>query len=583
MREKKGLIYVYFISLIILSTLSIIVNVKDGGSIKYGFAMMLIVMLPAIYSVIPLIKDLFLDIHKSKVRLTKEVFTDRKNDLIHLLKILCSQEHRIEIDGQEEGCGKTWLAMRLCDYINNPKDKAFVEIKTKIPYKRAFYFDLEKEDTEKLDDFFRSNIISAKDVMIFDHVDKIEKLIDKQNCYHFQMVYIMKHSGKTNFSTHHISKFNVEYMTILHNKIRNTYPDLDELTKKEFDKLFELTDGNIGRISGILSEQKSINWLKDITYGKKTEYDSELEKIQIELFIGHYKIANDQLQEFKLKYDSSMKTVMDIQYKYLLIQSDCEHLLNHYKNALNILSVIDTPAYYKYNQNYEIELHKAHYYKHLWNCDEALDILSAIKNVSYAALVDSLGILAAKYFINDLHVSFTDESSINMYKDYYICANNSNLSSTQADTHKLMRYKPVYEYYANSNPDMNELISLINEVIVLYHAENNRLIANAYFIQGEIYRLYGKYDDAVISYKKCLDCTRDNNIIIQVNLMAYYLINIKKLNINFNIITTERIDTLCEDNNYADKVYHRIKCIELNDPNAHEIIKCFDSRIMPIL
>ena len=583
MRDKKGLIYLCFISLFILATLSVIENIKDGNSIKYSFVIMLITLLPAIYSVIPLIKDLFLDINRNKVRLTGEVFTDRKNDLIHVLKILCSPEHRIEIDGKEQCCGKSWLAMRLCDYINNPKDKSFEEIKIKTPYKRAFYFDLEKIDTETLDKFFASNIISTKDVIIFDHVDKIEKLIDKQNCYHFQMVYIMKVSGKTNFSTHYISKFNVEDMTILHNKIRNTYPNLDELTKKEFDKLFELTDGNIGRISGILSEQNSINWLKDITYGKKTEYDKELEKIQIELFIGHYKIANDKLQEFKLKYSSSMKTFMDIQYKYLLIQSDCEHLLNHYKNALDILSVIDTSAYYKYNQNYEIELHKAHYYKHLWNCDEALNILEAIKNVSYAALVDSLGILAAKYFINDLHVNFTDESSISVYKDYYICANNSNLNPTQADIHKLMRYKPVYEYYANSNPDMNELISLINEVIALYHAENNRLIANAYFIQGELYRLYGKYADAVTSYKKCLNCTRDNNIIIQVNLMAYYLTNIKKVNINFNIIATERIDTLCESNNYADKVYHRIKCIELNDPNAHEIISCFDSRIMPIL
>lgn len=45
---------------------------------------------------------------------------------------------------------------------------------------------------------------------------------------------------------------------------------------------------------------------------------------------------------------------------------------------------------------------------------------------------------------------------------------------------------------------------------------------------------------------------------------------IKKLNLDFNVINDETIIELCECNNYADKVYHRIKCIELNDPNADE-------------
>ena len=50
-----------------------------------------------------------------------------------------------------------------------------------------------------LDDFFNSNIISTKDVIIFDHVENIETLIDKQNCYHFQMIYIMKNPIEIDF------------------------------------------------------------------------------------------------------------------------------------------------------------------------------------------------------------------------------------------------------------------------------------------------------------------------------------------------------------------------------------------------
>ena len=582
-KSYKKIIFIYCIPLLVIAGISVATNIKNGEDIKHSFLIMLITIIPVIYSLIPLIKDSLLVINRSKDRLTSEFFTDRESDLVHLLSILCSQEHRIEIKGKDEYCGKTWLAMRLCDYINHPKDKSYEELKIKIPYKRAFYFDLQKNNAEKLDNFFSSNIISVKDVIIFDHVENIEKLIDKQNRYHFQMVYIMKKPVETDFSSYYISKFKLEDMEILHSKIRSMYPNLDELTKKEFDKLYELTNGNIGRISGVLSEQRSLNWLKEITCGKKTEYDIELDRIQIELFAGRYKSASEMLEEFNSKYNNDMKNVMDLKYKYLLMLSDCKHLLNSYKDALSILSVIATTDYFAYNHNHEIELHKAHYCKHLWKCDDALNILYSIKDESYSAIVDSLGILAAKYFINDLHVDHTDKSSIEVYKDYYICAENSTLEHSQADTYKLMRHKAIHEYYANSNSTMDELISYINKIIGIYHAENNRLLANAYFIQGEIYRLYKEYDNAIISYTKCLGVTNDNNIIIQVNLMVYYLKVIKKLNINFNILDNKNIIELCENNNYASKLYTRIKCIELNDPNANQIISCFDSRIMPIL
>lgn len=582
-KSYKKVICAYIVSILGVVGISIGTNMQDNKGIKNSILIMLVLLIPAVYSFIPLIKETLLAANRSKYRLTSEIFTDRKNDLKHLLTILSSQDHRIEIKGKEESCGKTWLAMRLCDYINNPKDKSLCLPDIKVPYKRAFYVDLQGCNAEKLDNFFNSKIIFQKDVIIFDHVEDIEKLISIQERYHFQMVYVMKQQIETNFSSHYISKFNIENMEILHEKIRNTYPNLDELTKKEFDKLFELANGNIGRISGVLGEQKSIKWLKNIANGSKTEYDIELDKIQIELFVGHYKTAEEKLSNFKSEYDNEMKSIMDINYKYLLMLSDCKHLLNNYTDALGILSLIETPNYRVYNKNYEIELHKAHYCKHLWRCDEALSILRNIKDTSYSAIVDSLGILAAKYFINDLHVDFSDKSSIEVYKHYYICAESSNLTHTQSDSYKLMRHKVVYKYYANSNLDLTELISDINAIIAIYNAENNRLLANAYFIQGEIYRLYMKYNDAIVSYKNCLNITHDNNIVIQVNLMVYYLKYVKKLNLDFNIINDETIIEICECNKYADKVYRRIKCIELNDPNANEIITCFDSRIMLIL
>lgn len=579
----KKILFLYIISLFAVTGISIITNLQNNHDIKNSIFIMLITLIPAIYSLIPLIKDISLFLNRSKNRLTSETFTDREKDLKHLITILSSQDQRIEIKGKEENCGKTWLAMRLCDYINNPRDELFDLPNIKLCYKRAFYFDMQKCNAEKLDNFFNSHIITPKDVIIFDHVEKIEKLISKQECYHFQMVYVMKYPTEIDFSSHYISKFSSENMEKLHSKIRNTYPNLDELTKNEFDELYELTNGNIGRISGVLSEQRSIKWLKDIANGSKTEYDIELDKIQIELFVGHYKIAQEMLKKFDSEYNNARKKILDINYKYILTLSDCNHLLNNYSEALSMLSIIETQGYNKYNRNYEIELHKAHYFKHLWSCDVALNILRNIKDCSYSAIVDSLGILAAKYFINDLHVDYTDKNSIEVYRDYYICAENSNLVHSQADTYKLMRHKALYEYYTHDNLDLTTLISHINDIIQIYSAENNRLLANTYFIQGEIYRLYKEYNDAITSYKKCLSITHDNNIIIQVNLMIYYLKIIKKIELDFTIISDEKIIALCECNNYADKVYSRIKCMELNDSNANEIANCFDSRIMPIL
>lgn len=577
------MIFAYLASVVCVAAMSLYINIQDNRGIKDSIFITLIALIPLFITLIPEFKSAILVINRSKNRLTNDMFTDRENDLKKVLEMLSSQGHIIEIKGKEDSCGKTWLAMRLFDYINNPKDKSLSISGIKTPYKRAFYLDLQNYNAEQLHKFFNNNIIFPKDVLIFDNVINIEDIISKQKRYHFQMVYVMKKSRETDLSSHCISEFDSENMELLHNKIRSTYPNLDRLTKKDFDKLFELTNGNIGRIAGVLSKQNSVKWLKDIANGSKTEYDIELDKIQIELFIGHYKAAERKLDNFNLNYSEAMKSILDINYKYLLMRSDCLHLLNNYDDALDTLSLIETQDYQNYNRNYEIELHKAHYYKHLWYCDEALDILQSIKKKSYSAIVDSLGILAAKYFINDLHVDFSDKNSIEIYKDYYICAKNSNLAHEQADSHKLMRYTSVYEYYTQNNLELSELISHTDKIIEIYNAENSRLLANAYFIQGELYRLYEEYNNAIISYKKCLNITHDNNIKIQVNLMVYYLKVIKKIDVDFNIINYETIENMCESNNYADKVRRRIKCIELDDPNAKDIITCFDTRIMPIL
>ena len=214
---------------------------------------------------------------------------------------------------------------------------------------------------------------------------------------------------------------------------------------------------------------------------------------------------------------------------------------------------------------------------------EALEILNNIKDNSFAALVDSLGILAAKYFINDLSVPYSSDNSLEEFKKKFYKASNSSLKRDDQDNYKLKRYEPIFLFYDKKPKKEDILLQSIDEVIKVYEGENNRLRANAYFIKAEIYRLYQQYDKSILEYKRCMDVTIDDNIRIQTNLMIYYLIKVKGIKLNYELMPDDEISRLCQDNVYSCKVRHRIRNIELNDPNATEIQEQIDSRIMPIL
>lgn len=68
-----------------------------------------------------------------------------------------------------------------------------------------------------------------------------------------------------------------------------------------------------------------------------------------------------------------------------------------------------------YNNNYSLEILEAHYYKHLWECNVALEILKAIENYTISGFTDSLGILVAKYFIDDLVVPYSKLDTLSVF------------------------------------------------------------------------------------------------------------------------------------------------------------------------
>lgn len=569
--------------MVFLAIIATIVGFNAYNNMWVGLLSAIVVIIPSVYSLIPLIMEQRKLKSLRKNKLTESIFTDRKEDLEDIIRILNVKDHCVQITGEEEQCGKSWMAKRLCDYINNPNDPEFKNVKFKCAYLTADYLDMDNYTEKELDTYFKNNIVTNKTVLIFDHVDNFKVILSKQRQFHFQMIYILKYSTNPSLTTHTMSAFSQNHIEELQRKIKEYYPCISTLTRNEIDTLFQLTDGNIGRITRLLSEQKCVLWIKDISNKIPTEYEKRLHKVKMDILVGKYQTARRKLSEFEADYKDDFNSNIHLAYKYNLILSDCEHMLNQYQTALDTLSIIELPPYTKYNSAFEVELHKAHYNKHLWNCNESLEILADIKDRSFAALVDSLGILAAKYFVNDLSVPNSSDESLAEFNKYFQKAINSSLTHNDYDDYKLKRYAPVFFFYKEKPTKEEELIQMIDEVIKIYDGENNRLRANAYFIKAEIYRLYRQYEKAIVEYKRCLDVTIDNNIKLQTNLMIYYLMKIKKIELDFELIPDNELNVLSQNNAYSHIVRHRIRSIELGDPNAAQIQEQIDSRIMPIL
>lgn len=567
-----------YISLIILFIMTAISSYGNNGNFIMTAIAVVVILIPAAYSALPLIEDYRIRKNKGKNCLSQNTFTDREDDVNKIMEKLLTKEHVIEITGNGKQCGKTWIAKKIVDYINHPN-----EYKKRIPYKAAYYIDMKDHNTDYIDNLLENNIINSKTVLIFDHVCALNYILDKQLLYHFQLIYIFDKNCDFNFFRHNISTFQEKNIDELHEKIRSNYSEIDRITKSEIQTLYRLTEGNIGKIHLMLSSQKCVVWIKDIATGKPTDYELILNKIKMELLIGNYRKADEMLDQLKQENEEFLFANNSFFYKYNLLKSDCEHLLNNYSSALSVLSVIEQKPYCINNKNYELELCKAHYNKHLWKCNKALEILYQIKQQSYAAKVDSLGILLAKYFINDIHVPHSESSSLDIFLDTYYDASNNMQGQEPRNALKCQRYAAAYMYYKNHPTVPDSLINIITKIINMYKAQNDRLLANAYFMRGEIYRMYNQYDKAIQDYEKTISVTDDNNIKTQTNLIVIYLTKCKKIKMESDLLTGSMADNLCNDNNYAKIVQGKINSVILNDPHKDTIINMFDTRIMPIL
>ena len=143
--------------MIILAIIAAIVGFKAYGNRLIGLFSAILVLIPAIYSVAPLIMEQRKVKNFQNNRLTESIFTDREEDLEDIIRILNVKEHCVQITGEEEQCGKSWMAKRLCDYINNPNAPEFRHMKFKCAYMTADYLDMDNYTEKELDTYFKEN------------------------------------------------------------------------------------------------------------------------------------------------------------------------------------------------------------------------------------------------------------------------------------------------------------------------------------------------------------------------------------------------------------------------------------------
>ena len=578
---KKIFIIVPIILGVLLILASLYNSYTENVSLKIVVGTLLIIV-PYIYTVLPIVKERYKFNNISRNRLSDNTFTDREKDLQKLLDLL-NNNKRIQLTGNDSKCGKSWLALKVVDYANHINDKEFKKYSPlKKKFKNAYYIDMNKTTVNSL---FEDNIVTSRTLIVADHIQSIDCIFTKQENYKFSLIFVTATSVETLGKTYYISEFERDNIPTLQENIKKNYNNIEALNKKEIDVLYDVTFGNIGKIHFLLERQEYVLWIKQISQNLPTMYDTKLNAIQCDLFCGKYSLAQAELNKFEFQYSKEIPNNNDLYFKFYVMKSDCEHLLNNYQNALDILNTLKRKEFVNHNVNNKINILEAHYYKHLWQCDKALIILQRIQSFNICGLTDALGILVAKYFVDDLSVPNSNLDSLTFFiKTFEMCAKSS-LKKNHSDCLKILRNKSIYLYYKKCKKK-EKLFKPINDAIEEYRNENNRLLANAYFIRAELNRLLCKYKAALYDYNRCLTQTEDNNIKIQVNIMKYYLATIKNVT-RFKEdphLSKEQIFELCKNKNcYGELLIRRINSIELEDPDKKQIIDCFEHRIMTIL
>ena len=105
MKKIQGILLSF--SLVLLFILTMISESQNNNSPVFKIISVIVFVIPALYSAIPLMQDYKIKRNRNKNRLSDNTFTDRTDDVNNVIKKLSINEHIIEICGNSEKCGKT--------------------------------------------------------------------------------------------------------------------------------------------------------------------------------------------------------------------------------------------------------------------------------------------------------------------------------------------------------------------------------------------------------------------------------------------------------------------------------------------
>lgn len=554
---------------------------------------------------------------QSKIRKKLEVyaFTDRENEL----KQVCQHLKNWAV-GEEEvkpicilcstnAAGKTYFMMKIWHTVITRYDFYGVlglrpfslkNLASWFKINAIVYIDCldDSETTRKLIDKINYKTQRKKTIFLFDNmtVSFYDCVVKKYNLIRYIYSYnSAMESVNNNFRQNKIelSRFERKDLIDYYNKLNDFDKRLkndadkhctEKLKPNDFDKILELTYGNIKQISKIFDPRQDINQVLNID--ESNDEDSKiLNEIELKLIIGDYDEALNALNENK---DRFIDSFLKYQFRYRMLLAHCLHLLNKYSDAIIELSVLliktdpltINEVYDAFNKDHIIELRLAHYKKHMGDFDDALSILGSINSTQ--AKLDKLGIYAAEHFLTGRKLN----SFLADYEDLEQLHKDNKLTNEQQI--KLFRYSPVYCFFKDGIVNGEKLQICIDE----YERTKDHLIANAYFMKAELCRFNKSYNEAKKLYLQCLDYAyafNDENLKLQVSMMLNYLTDSKKIKLTAkyrqNVLSYVQIKFSANKHemHYNYSCANLFNSVGLNDPDSIEKRKKIDSHIFVIL
>ena len=332
------------------------------------------------------------------------------------------------------------------------------------------------------------------------------------------------------------------------------------------EKFIQMTGGSIKKLDFNCNYDEIIkNYADFATNNYKIAMQRELSAIETKLVRGEYVVAESELCALQQKYSDLINNNYMLEFEYILKYADALHLLNKYRMAIwEISKLIDKtkseaqgevvllPQYQPFNNDYQVEVALAHYYKHKGKFDIAICIE---KQTGKKRKLMSLYLLKALDYLLKYDSNKTLDDRVSSLRNYFNChiKEFSDLNGGTADDQQYFyRYWDIYEWFSeycnNGYANINKCLPENSEYAYENFSRGKRLEANDMFVKAEITRValiksqpanyLNKLSELVPDYVHIWALAlhnHDYNLQSQVEAILYYLETVYKIHNSLSI------------------------------------------------